>query len=206
MGKIKCLLYGASGHAKVVCSIFESMNVQVFGIFDDNEEIVLLNNYKVITGYNKNYEPNLPILISIGDNKTRMNISQMVSHSFILAIHSTSIIDDITKIGLGTAIFQNAIIQRDVNIGMHCIINTNASVDHDCIIEDYVHVAPSSTLCGNVKVGQGTLIGANATILPNIKIGRWCVIGAGAVLTKNVPDYSMVVGNPGKIIKIFNNE
>ena len=42
----KTLLYGASGHAKVICSIFESMNVIVDSIFDDNNSIKLLNNYK----------------------------------------------------------------------------------------------------------------------------------------------------------------
>ena len=38
-------------------------------------------------------------------------------------------------------------------------------------------------------------------VIPNINIGKWCVIGAGAVITKDVPDYSLVVGIPGKIIK-----
>lgn len=202
----KALLYGASGHAKVICSIFESMNVHVDGIFDDNKKFDLLNNYKVLDGYNCSYKPNLSILISIGDNEIRKKISEKVSHSFLNAIHSTSIIDDISKIGLGTAIFQSATIQRDVFIGMHCIINTNASVDHDCIIENFVHIAPSATLCGNIKVGEGSLIGANATILPNIKIGKWCIIGAGSVITKDIPDFSLITGIPGKIIKSLHND
>jgi acetyltransferase EpsM len=89
---------------------------------------------------------------------------------------------------------------------MNCIINTNASVDHHCIIEDFVHIAPSSTLCGNVKVGEGSHVGAGSTIIQNIRIGKWCVIGAGAVITKDIPDYSLVVGVPGKIIKSLRNE
>ena len=52
-----------------------------------------------------------------------------------------------------------------------------------------------------VKVHEGTHIGAGATILPNISIGKWCVIGAGAVITQNLPDYSLVVGVPGKVIR-----
>ena len=201
----KTLLYGASGHAKVICSIFESMNVIIDSIFDDNRN-KLLNNYKVINGYDSKYEPDLPILISIGDNMIRKRISEKVSHSFSKAIHSTSIIDDISNVGFGTAIFQSVTIQRDAIIGKHCIINTNASVDHDCIIEDFVHISPSATLCGNIKVGEGTIIGANATLLPNITIGKWCVIGAGAVIKDNIPDYSLVVGVPGKIIKTMKNE
>ena len=202
----KTLLYGASGHAKVICSIFESMNVIVDSIFDDNNSIKLLNNYKVINGYDSKHESNLPVLISIGDNFIRKKISEKISHSFSTAIHSSSIIDDISKIGLGTAIFHNVTIQRDAFIGRHCIINTNSSVDHDCVINDFVHITPSATICGNVLIGEGTQIGAGATIIQNITIGKWCVIGSGAVITKDIPDYSLVVGVPGKIIKTPKND
>lgn len=202
----KVLLYGASGHAKVVCSIFESMNIIVNAIFDDFRSDDLLNSYKILRGYDSAIEPDLPILISIGDNKIRKRISETVSHYFSTAIHSSSIIDDVSKIGTGTAIFQKATIQRDVIIGRHCIINTNASIDHDCIIDDFVHISPSATLCGNVKIGEGSHVGAGAVVIPNIKIGKWCVVGAGAVVTKNIPDYSLVLGVPGKIIKILGNE
>lgn len=201
----KTLLYGASGHSKVICSIFESMDICISSIFDDNRNIVL-DNYKVIHGYDCKFEPDLPILISVGDNMIRKKLSQKVSHLFSTCIHSTSTIDDKSKVDIGTAIFHGVTIQRDAFIGKHCIVNTNSSVDHDCIIEDFVHIAPSATLCGNVRVGEGTLIGANATILPNIIVGKWCIIGAGAVLTDNIPDYSLVVGVPGKIVRILKND
>lgn len=201
MKKKQILLYGASGHSKVICSILESMNINVFGIFDDYKPLGNLNDYKVIGKYLNSYKTDLKIIISIGDNKTRENISKKVTHSFGTAIHISSKVDDLVKIDEGSVIFHNTTIQRDTQIGKHCIINTNASIDHECILEDYVQVSPSATLCGNIHVGKGTFIGANATILPNLIIGKWCVIGAGAVVTKDIPDYSMVVGNPGKIIK-----
>ena len=202
----KIILYGASGHAKVISSIIEAMNRFVDTIFDDNEKITYLNQYRVVTGYEKNYNPNIPIIISIGDNKIRKKISEKISHSFTILIHPSSIIDKKVIIESGSVVFHNAIVQRDSIVGKHCIINTNASIDHDCIIEDFVHLSPSATLCGNVKVGEGTHIGAGATIIPNIKVGKWCIIGAGAVITKDVPDYSLVVGVPGKIIKKFKND
>jgi acetyltransferase-like isoleucine patch superfamily enzyme len=52
-----------------------------------------------------------------------------------------------------------------------------------------------------VIVGEGTHIGAGATVIPNIKIGKWCTIGAGSVILKDVPDYAVIYGNPGKVIK-----
>jgi UDP-2-acetamido-3-amino-2,3-dideoxy-glucuronate N-acetyltransferase len=49
-------------------------------------------------------------------------------------------------------------------------------------------------------VKHSATIGANATIICGVTIGRYSLIGAGAVITKNVPDFALVVGNPGKIV------
>jgi acetyltransferase-like isoleucine patch superfamily enzyme len=62
-------------------------------------------------------------------------------------------------------------------------------------------MAPGVCIAGCVEIGDGTFIGTNATILPRLRIGRWVTIGAGAVVTKDVPDFSVVVGNPARIIK-----
>jgi acetyltransferase-like isoleucine patch superfamily enzyme len=52
---------------------------------------------------------------------------------------------------------------------------------------------------GSVEIGSHTFIGAKATIMPGIKIGKGCLIAAGTLVTKSVPDFSIVVGNPGVI-------
>ncbi len=204
MGSV--LLYGASGHAKVICSLLESNNIKIFSIFDDNSNDSFLNEIRVVGKYNEEYKKNLKIIISIGDNLTRKKLSQLVSHDFTSVIHKSSIIESHSMIGVGTVVMQNVTIQSNTKIGKHCIINTHSVIEHDCIINDFVHVSPSATLCGNVFIDEGSHVGAGATIIPNIKIGKWCIVGAGAVVTKDVPDYSLVVGVPGKIIKTSYNE
>jgi sugar O-acyltransferase (sialic acid O-acetyltransferase NeuD family) len=202
----KILLYGASGHAKVICSICESLNLLVQIIFDDNSKMKKLHQYIVKDQYDDCFERNTPLIISIGNNKVRKKISSKIAHKFTNLIHPSSVVDINVNFGVGNVIFQNATIQRDTLIGNHCIINTNSSVDHDCILNDFVHISPSATLCGNIRVGEGTHIGAGATIIPNIKIGKWCVVGAGAVITEDIPDYSLVVGVPGRVIKNTYND
>jgi len=146
-------------------------------------------------------------IIAIGNNKIRKEISNRVNNvNWKTLIHNATIISENVVIGNGSLIVAGAILQTCTIIGKHCIVNTNASIDHDCVIDDFVHISPSATLCGNVTIGEGTHIGAGATIIPNIKIGKWCVIGAGAVIIKDVPDYSLVIGVPGKIIKRLENE
>lgn len=53
----------------------------------------------------------------------------------------------------------------------------------------------------DVYIGSETGIGFGAQIMPGVHIGKHCVIAAGSIVTKNVPDYSVVGGNPAKIIK-----
>lgn len=56
----------------------------------------------------------------------------------------------------------------------------------------------------SITIGNDVWIGGGAIILPGITIGNNCIIGAGSVVTKNVPDNSMVAGNPARIIKKLN--
>jgi len=198
------LLYGASGHAKVIIDCLESQMISVTGIFDDDLSKKELLGYKVLGTYNPNYLPNEQIIISIGENEIRKELSKIMRHKFASVHHISAAISKNVISGEGTVIFHKSILQSSVKVGNHVIINTAASVDHDCIIDNFAHIAPNATVCGNVKIGEGTHIGAAAIIIPNITIGKWCKIGAGAVIIKDVPDYSVVVGNPGRIIKTIN--
>jgi acetyltransferase EpsM len=192
------LLYGASGHGKVV---YDVLNGEVELFFDDNDKLIeflAIPVQKYDSGTNSEKE----IIITIGDNGLRYKVSKLVKHKFGQVIAASSTISTLSRIGIGSQILQGAIVQTDAFVGDHVIINTGASVDHDCVIGNFCHIAPQVTLCGNVQVGEGTLIGAGSTIIPGIKIGKWCTIGAGTVVINDIPDYAVVVGNPGKIIKI----
>lgn len=57
-----------------------------------------------------------------------------------------------------------------------------------------------------VSIGDDCWIGGNAVICPGITIGKGCVIGAGSVVTKDIPDNSLAVGNPAKVIKKLNQK
>jgi sugar O-acyltransferase (sialic acid O-acetyltransferase NeuD family) len=201
------ILYGASGHAKVIESVIQALDFKIDYIFEDQiNTSKIWGKYETSNCYDASIFKNDELIIAIGNNRIRKKISKHILHKFGTLIHPSSILDNQTCIGHGSVILHSTIIQRDAIIGKHCIINTNASIDHDCIIQDFVHISPSATLCGNVLVDEGTHIGAGATINPNINIGKWCVIGSGAVIIRNIPDYSIVVGIPGKIIKTLKDD
>ncbi len=55
-----------------------------------------------------------------------------------------------------------------------------------------------------IRIGEGSWLGINSVIIGNVDIGKGCVIGANAVVTRNIPDYSVAVGMPAKVIKKYN--
>lgn len=196
-------LYGASGHAKVIIDILLAQNINIEALFDDNETIKSLLELPVLPTNNIKS----PLIISIGDNKTRKKISDKLQNiEYGIAVDCTAVVSNHAKIEKGTVIMQNAVIQSSCHIGKHCIINTASSVDHDCFIGDFVHISPNATLCGNVTVGEGTWIGAGTIVIPGVKIGKWSVIGAGTVVTKDIPDNSLAVGDRCRIIKTINDK
>lgn len=195
------LLYGASGHGKVVIEILEAIGKKVDYVVDDNPEIKELLGYDVRqnTGV---YDESI---ISIGSPETRKKLSETINvKSYFTAIHPSSIVSPRAVIGEGTVIMQGSIVQTCCEIGKHCIINTGASIDHDCKISDFVHVAPHATLCGGVKVGEGSWIGAGAVVKQYISVGKNCMIGARSVVLHDVPDGATVVGVPGKPLVAIN--
>jgi sugar O-acyltransferase (sialic acid O-acetyltransferase NeuD family) len=177
-------IYGKGGHAKVVKSIIDAWHTPVFFNDDDYDDSA--------TGL---------WVIGIGNNQSRKRIAEEVlkNKEFISVIAPSSSCDDSIVMGEGCHVMAGAVIQIDTVIGDHCIINTAASVDHDCDIGSYVHIAPNVTLCGGVEIGECSFIGAGSVVLPYIKIGKACIIGAGSVVTKDIPDSSLVYGNPAKI-------
>lgn len=192
-------LYGASGHAKVIIEIAETMGMQVVGLVDANPKVTSLLEYPVQNDFEKKKNN---WIISIGNNKIRKKIAiSSIDKIFIELVHPSSTISKRAKIGVGTVVMAGVTVNSEAKIGKHCIINTNASIDHDCLIEDFVHISPNVALAGNVHIGEGTHVGIGACVIQGVKIGKWCTVGAGTVIIEDIPDGATVVGNPGRIIK-----
>jgi UDP-2-acetamido-3-amino-2,3-dideoxy-glucuronate N-acetyltransferase len=118
------------------------------------------------------------------------------------------------RIGRRCNIGQNVVVSPDVVVGDNVKIQNNVSLYTGVILEDDVFCGPSMVFTNVVNprsavsrkheyrktlVKRGATIGANATVVCGHTIGCYAFIGAGAVVTKDVPDYALVVGNPGRV-------
>lgn len=198
-------LYGASGHCKVVIENLLSINEKIHCVFDDfpkSDTILRIPVKKFDLNENTSQ---FECIICIGNNKIRKDVVNKIKAEYKNAIHKNAIISNSSKIAEGTVVMAQAVINAEAVIGKHCIINTSSVIEHDCHIEDFVHISPNASLAGGVKIGEGTHVGIGASVIQGIKIGKWVTVGAGTVVIKDIPDYAVVVGNPGKIIKYNNN-
>jgi len=118
------------------------------------------------------------------------------------------------RIGRGCNIGQNVVISTDVVVGDNVKIQNNVSIYTGVTLEDDVFCGPSMVFTNVVNprshvsrkheyratlVRRGATLGANSTIVCGHTIGRFAFVGAGAVVTRDVPDFALVLGNPGRV-------
>ena len=119
-----------------------------------------------------------------------------------------------SAIGARCNIGQNVVVSPDVAIGDNVKIQNNVSIYTGVTLEDDVFCGPSMVFTNVVNprshvsrkdeyrrtlVKRGATLGANCTIVCGHTIGRYAFVGAGTVVTRDVPDYALVVGNPGRV-------
>ena len=210
------VVWGAGGHALVVADVirlgvWEGRGRALLGFLDDvNPEragepfggaTVLGGREQLdeLLGAGINH-----LIIGVGDNEARLKLADLVrAKGFHLAraIHPQAILEaDISvSVGEGTVIMAGAVVQPGCSIGENVIVNTGATVDHGCVIDDGVHIAPGAHLGGNVIVYRGAFVGMGAIVVPDVVIGPRAIVGAGSVVLENVPNDTVVYGNPARV-------
>jgi len=122
---------------------------------------------------------------------------------------SATVIGDVT-LGRNCFVLYGAVLRGDgstsINIGNNTNIQDNAVLHGDplynCKVGNFVSIGHGAVVHG-CTVGDSTIVGLNSTILNGAVIGRGCIIAAGAVVKENevIPDHSLVVGVPGKVVR-----
>jgi sugar O-acyltransferase (sialic acid O-acetyltransferase NeuD family) len=199
------VIVGYSGHACVAIETFSSMGLTVGAYCETAPKSD--NPYQLEWLGSEQDEAtaermaSADYFVGIGDGMVRMRVQQELQQRLgrnpLNAIHARAIVSSSVTMGAGLLVGAGAVINAQARIGEGAICNTASVIEHHCVISPYAHIAPGAILCGGVFVGEGSLVGAGAIIKPQIRIGRNVIIGAGTVVLRDVPDNTVLVGNPG---------
>lgn len=213
------ILWGATGQAKVLRECIQHTGLDVVALFDNDERLASpfqgIPLFKGRQGfeqwlYTVDRPDEVGFLVAIGGFRGRDRIvmqEYLESHGIVAltACHRTAFVSRDAQIAAGSQVLAHASVCVEASIGRACIVNTGATVDHECRLHDGVHICPGAHLAGCVEIHNYATVGTGAILLPRIIIGEGAIVGAGAVVTRDVPPYTVVVGNPARILRRISN-
>jgi sugar O-acyltransferase (sialic acid O-acetyltransferase NeuD family) len=201
------VVWGASGHAKVVADTARLAGFRVAWFIDDDpaRTKATFEDCPVLlgpAGLAQASAERAQVAIGVGDNAPRARIHARIAAAGLTLpplVHPSAVVARGVRIGDGTVVAAKAVLNPGTSLGLCVIINSAAVVEHDCTVDDFSHVSPGAVLTGGVTVGRSAHIGAGAVILPGVTIGANAVVGAGAVVTHDVAPEVVVVGVPARL-------
>ena len=109
------------------------------------------------------------------------------------------IIGDNARIGIGSVVIGPVRFGNKVGLGQHVFISGFNHGYEDGNVDSNEQPLVKKT----VVIDEDSHIGANCVVVAGVHIGKRCQIGAGSVVTKDIPDYSVAIGNPARVIKRY---
>ena len=124
-------------------------------------------------------------------HNSKLPIMRRLYHFWLRTVYACDIMPE-TEIGDNTRFAHN---------GLGVVINQDAEIGNNCVIGKGVVIGGRSGITIVPQIGNSVEIGANAIVLGPVVVGDGAQIGAGSVVVHDVAPYTVVVGNPAKVIK-----
>lgn len=210
----KIVIIGGVGNGTVIASTIEDckrsgQDIECVGFLNDNEKKV--GDYDVLGGIKNKDWKKLPedyffmyALSNVKQAYTRHELLKELDiplDRYTSIVHPTAVVSDQVSLGKGVVIMPQAVVGPGVRLGNHSQLFAQGFIGHDTITGEMVFLAANSHTGGRVVIEDGAHIGIMSTSIDSVKIGEFSIIGAGAVVIRDVPKYTIVVGNPAKVIR-----
>jgi sugar O-acyltransferase (sialic acid O-acetyltransferase NeuD family) len=203
------LVFGASGHGKVVADVARAAGLELVGFVDDDaakQERALWSLPVMAWSDCVSRRRSLgspAVALGIGDNAVRQRCRDRVladGFELVTVVHPSAVVARTARLERGTVVMALAAVNPDAQVGEGAILNTGSVVEHDCRLGRFVHLSPNCALGGGVTIGDRTHLGLGSVALPLVTIGADVRVGAGAVVHRPVADGLTVAGVPARPI------
>ena len=133
----------------------------------------------------------------------RREFVQQVEDRVTLAtiVHPSSVVLPQSEIAPGVVISTGVLVASHSTIGRGTFLNRGVRIGHHTTIGEFVTLQPGANVAGATEIGDQTYIGMGALVLERLTVGRGVTIAAGAVVRDDVPDDTLVAGNPAVVKK-----
>ena len=212
----KLVIFGGSGIGMIAASIAMDLGIfEVAGFLNDviatGKSIGKYHKIPVI-GNTEDYEKYLKekdyyfFIAYVGLKREKETYNKIIDFKipedrWATLVHPTSVVPSkFCKIGYGVLLAPLSQLSPDTTISNNCILLGNSFLGHDSFLDTFSHLATNAVIGANVHIGKAVHVGSNATIREKVTIGDFSLIGAGSVVLNDVPENSIVVGNPARLL------
>jgi sugar O-acyltransferase (sialic acid O-acetyltransferase NeuD family) len=205
------IIFGAGGHAKTVIAVLEREGKwRLAGLLEDGVAIPgrkvlgyeVLGNRDALSRLKESGIGNA--LVAVGDNAARSAIAEhlrALGFSLASVMHPSACIMKDASIGEGSFVHALSLIGPECRVGTNAIVQPHTTLGHECCIGNGVQFAPGVQIGGRVRIGDLSFFGPGAVVFPSVNVGRNVKVGANTVVHKDIPDNTVIVGNPGRVVR-----
>lgn len=211
MNPIPLIVFGASGHARVILDMAERTGrFQILGLLDSfkpaGERLLdhpVLGNESLLPALAATH-PGLQLHIAIGDNSARERITRQLmadcpNISLATIIDPSAIVSRAAIIGPGSCVMPGAVINAGATTGMACIINSRAVLEHDARMEDFSSLGPGAVAAGAATIGRSAAVLAGGVVKHGVTLGDHSFARTGAIIISNTDPCCVLEGNPATV-------
>lgn len=205
-------ILGVGRNTIVYIDLVEACGYKVAGLYHYNDERTgeLIHGHNIIDSNTNLFKEDslagINFAISVGNNKIRAELANKIRKlggNLPTLIHPSAIVSKYSQLAKGVVIHANSVIQADAMIEQDTIISYNSSVTHTTKIGKSCYLAFGSTVGAFVEIQDNVFVGQSAAIVSGKLnyVGHDSIVGAGSVVIQNIEPFSVVAGNPAKLIK-----
>ncbi len=210
MDKPVLAIYGSGGLGREIYDIAQRRNnisnlwKSIIFINDFIEEGTVQGvpviHFETLLKYKENYE----VIIAIGEPSSREKLYNKLKDngiSLTTLIDPTALISPSAEIAEGTIVCEFSSVHCCVTIGKNCLIQPYSDIGHDIKIGNHSVFSPHFAPGGESVFGDRVYVGMHAALKEKLKIGNDVIVAMGSVVFRDIPDETVVIGNPARVTK-----